>query len=212
MDNLFKSIAIGFLVIISSYSALAQNDAAKANKWSVRVEEYRPVPLIKFENATLNGFHFPKNVGFCVGAERNRYKTDRGRRYQTAVLGFYNHVYFERVATLQTGYGINYRLYKGVTLGFEGNVGYNFARSSHLVSTFEIDRWVSKVDKSVINHRFAAGVAANVQYDFGQHFDGKFPVAVILGYSGQALIPFDKDIYINFFAYHQPQVGVRWGF
>jgi hypothetical protein len=210
MKILIKNISKTFLIfgLTASSTVIAQDDVKK-NEWSIRLEGYRPNPLTKFENATVNGFHFPKNFGISGGAERNWTKSDHWRTYQTAVFGFYNHVYFERVFTLETGYGVNYRIWKGITLGAEMNIGYNFARSSHLISTYETDRWVSKIDKSVVGHRFTTGLALNLQYDFSQHLEGKIPVALTLGYSAQFLTPFDKNIN-SFFLYHQPRIGLRW--
>jgi hypothetical protein len=204
--NISKSL---FLLSLASSSLVNAQEEPKKNEWSVRLEAYKPKPLQAFVNATENGFHFPNNFGLCAGAERNWTKSEHWRTYQTAVFGFYNHVYFERVFTLETGYGVNYRIWKGITLGAEMNVGYNFARSSHLISTYETDRWVSKVDKSVVSNRFTTGLALNLQYDFGQHFEGKIPVALTLGYSAQFLTPFDKNI-APFFLYHQPRIGARW--
>jgi hypothetical protein len=210
MKNIIKNIIKTVLIfgLMFSSTAMAQ-DEVKKNQWSVRLEAYRPNPIQKFQNATQNGFYFPKNFGICAGAERNWTKSNHWRTYQTAVFGFYNHVYFERVFTLETGYGVNYRIWKGITLGAEMNIGYNFARSSHLISTYETDRWVSKVDKSVVTNRFTTGLAMNLQYDFGQHFEGKIPVALTLGYSAQFITPFDKNI-AKFFVYHQPRIGLRW--
>ena len=196
---------ISFLIIFS----FAINAHAQDSKWQLRADYYKPRGIAVFSNETVNGFHFPKNWGTSVGVERDGKKGTRSRWYQSATVGFYNDVYFERVTTLEAGLGYNYRLFQGLFLGAEFNVGYNRAVSSNLISVVEGDKWVSKVDKSVISNRFVANLGAQIGYDLGHHFEN-LPLSITAGFSAQGLTPFMTDF--PAYVYTQPRLGVKWRF
>jgi hypothetical protein len=194
---------ISFLILF----AFAFNAHAQNSKWQLRADYYRPKGIASFENSTVNGFHFPKNWGVSVGAERDLKKGNRSRRYVSAALGFYNDVYFERVTTLETGFGYNYRLFSGLYLGTEFNVGYNRAVSSNLIGVYEGDKWVSKVDNSVVTNRFAGTLGLQIGYDLGQNFEN-LPLSITAGFSGQVLTPFVTGFPV--FGYYGPRLGMKW--
>jgi hypothetical protein len=194
---------ISFLIVFAFVFTVQGQDS----KWQLRADYYRPSGIINLSNATVNGFHFPNNFGFSLGAERDWKKGDRRRWYQSATMGFYNDVYFERVTTLETGLGYNYRLFQGLFVGSELNVGYNRAVSSNLISTYEGDKWVSKVDKSVVTNRFAGTLGVQIGYDLGQHFES-LPLSITAGFSGQVVTPFLTGFPI--YAYYGPRFGIKW--
>jgi hypothetical protein len=196
---------ISFLIIFSCIL----NTNAQDSKWQLRADYYKPRGITAFTNETVNGFHFPNDWGFSVGAERDWKRTDRKRWYQSATAGFYNSVYFERVTTLETGIGYNYRIFSGLYLGSELNVGYNRAVSSNLISVLEGDKWVSKVDNSVVTNRFSSTLGIQIGYDLGQHFEN-LPLSITAGFSGQVITPFVTNFPI--FLYTQPRLGVKWRF
>jgi hypothetical protein len=142
-----------------------------------------------------------------VGAERDFKKTDRKRWYLSATAGFYNQVYFERVTTLETGIGYNYRIFSGLYVGSELNLGYNRAVSSNLKSVLEGDKWVSKVDNSVVTNRFSGTLGVQLGYDLGRHFES-LPLTLTAGFSGQVITPFVTNFPV--FIYTQPRFGVKW--
>jgi hypothetical protein len=212
---LILALIFGFFFVPSN--TIAQQEPSKdivndEHLWSIRMEVYSPKPLVSNSNSSNNGYYFPRNWGVSAGAERTWQSSKRWRKYQTALLGFYNDVYFERVLTLETGYGIQFKPWKGIYLGSELNVGYNYARSSHLISIYENNRWISKVDNSVVTHRFTTGLAFQLGYDLGVHFDNKIPLKLFVAYSAQFITPYDKLTGIPFFIYHQPRVGFTWRF
>ena len=196
---------ISFLIIFS----FALNAHAQNSKWQLRAEYYQPRGIATFTNETVNGFYFPDDWGFSIGAERDWKRGNRSRWYQSATVGFYNYVYFERVTTLETGIGYNYRIFNGLYLGSELNVGYNRAVSSNLISVLEGDKWVSKVDKSEVANRFSSTLGVQIGYDLGQHFEN-LPLSITAGFTGQVITPFLTGFPI--FLYTQPRLGVKWRF
>jgi hypothetical protein len=196
---------ISFLIIFS----FAINAHAQDSKWQLRADYYKPKGIAVFTNETVNGFHFPSDWGTSVGVERDGKKGTRSRWYQTATVGFYNAVYFERVTTLDVGLGYNYRLFQGLFLGGEFSAGYNRAVSSNLMSVLEGDKWVSKVDNSVVTNRFSGTLGAQIGYDLGHHFEG-LPLIITAGFSVQAITPFLTGFPV--FAYTQRRLGVKWRF
>jgi hypothetical protein len=197
-----KYLAISYLLFFSALVSQAQG-----SKWQLRADYYQPTGIASFANETVNGFHFPKNWGFSVGAERDWKRGNRARWYQSATAGFYNDVYFERVTTLETGIGYNYRVFNGLYVGSELNIGYNRAVSSNLISVRESEKWVSKVDNSVVTNRFSTGLHLQLGYDLGQHF-AQFPLTVTVGFGGQIIAPYLPDFPV--FIYTQPRFGVKW--
>ncbi len=213
IQKIISGLTIGLL--LASASSYAQDspavaDAMNEHPWSVRMEGYSPKPFVSNSNSSNNGYYFPRNWGISAGAERTWKDGKRRRKYQTGLIGFYNDVYFERVLTVETGYGIHFKPWKGIYLGPEFNVGYNYARSSHLISVYESNRWVSKIDNSVVTHRFSAGLAFQLGYDLGVHFDNRIPLKLFVAYSAQFITPYDKLNAIPFFIYYQPRVGLTW--
>jgi hypothetical protein len=196
---------ISFLIVFS----FVLNAKAQDSKWQLRADYYKPKGIISFENSTVNGFHFPKNFGFSIGAERDRKKGTRSRWYNSATLGYYSDNYFERVTTLELGVGYNYLIFKGLYLGSEFNAGYNRAVSSNLKSVLEGDKWVSKVDNSVVTNRFSGTLGVQVGYDLGQHFES-LPLSITAGLSAQVITPFVTGLPV--FAYTQRRLGVKWRF
>jgi hypothetical protein len=194
---------VSFLIVFSCIL----NVKAQDSKWQLRADYYRPKGLTEFTNETVNGFHFPTDWGFSVGAERDFKKTDRKRWYLTANAGFYNKVYFERVTTLETGVGYNYRLFKGLHIGSELSAGYNRAVSSNLISVYEGDKWVSKVDNSVVVNRFSVNLGVQLGYNLGQHFEN-LPLTITAGLSARAITPFLTGFPV--FGYYEPRFGVKW--
>ncbi len=206
-----KNILLITLISFFSFGSFSQ-EKAKINleKWTIRAEYFRPKGIASFANATVNGYHFPSNFGFRVGAERDWKKTDLGRFYQSANYSFYNDVYFERVSGLETSAGIQLNVFKGLFISTEFTLGYNFARSSHLASKYESDRWVQYIDKSVIHNRLQVGLSGYIGYDFAKHFEGKVPLTIFVGYGANGINNFDKYSGQKFFAYHQPYFGLKW--
>jgi hypothetical protein len=194
---------ISFLIVFSCIL----NAKAQDSKWQLRADYYRPKGIAEFTNETVNGFHFPTDWGVSVGAERDFKKTDRKRWYLSATAGFYNQVYFERVTTLETGIGYNYRIISGLYVGSELNLGYNRAVSSNLMSVLEGDKWVSKVDNSVVTNRFSGTLGVQLGYDLGRHFEN-LPLTLTAGFSGQVITPFVTNFPV--FLYTQPRFGVKW--
>jgi hypothetical protein len=178
---------IFLIIMVLSMRFLAQ---AQDSKIQLRAEFYKPKNVFEVRNPTVNGFHFPKNVGLAFGIERDYKKKKRMRTYQTAMVGFYNEVYFERVVTLETNYGMSFKIFKGLNAGFEAGVGYNRAQSSNLVSVFENNKWISKVDGSAKVNRVVPSVGLNLGYDFSNHFSGKLPVAVSFLANANLLYPY----------------------
>ena len=197
-----KYLTINFILFFSILNAQAQD-----SKWQLRADYYQPTGIASFANETVNGFHFPKNWGFSVGAERDWKRGNRKRWYQSATAGFYNDVYFERVTTLETGIGYNYRIFSGLYVGTEFNVGYNRAVSSNLISVREAEKWASKVDNSVVTNRFSSGLTLQLGYDLGQHFE-QLPLSITVGFGGQIVTPFINGFPV--FLYSQPRFGVKW--
>jgi hypothetical protein len=196
-----KIIAL-FLVLACAISTQAQD-----SKWQLRADYYQPKGFISFANETVNGFHFPQNFGFSVGAERDWKRGDRSRLYQTGTIGFYNDVYFERVTTLETGLGYSFRFFKGLFAGSELGIGYNRAVSSNLISVRQDNKWVSKVDESVVTNRFSTSLGLHLGYDLGQHFP-KVPVTITAGYGAFGVTPFIDGLPL--FAYTNPRIGVKY--
>jgi hypothetical protein len=163
---------------------------AQDSKFQLRAELYHQKNVFVSNNPTVNGFFFPKNVGFALGVERDYKKKKRMRTYQTAMVGFYNEVYFERVVTLETNYGMNFKIFKGLNAGFEAGVGYNRAQSSNLVSVYENNKWVSKPNTSEKVNRVVPSLGINLGYDFSNHFSGKLPVAVSFLANANLLYPY----------------------
>jgi hypothetical protein len=194
-----------FLIVFS----FAINAKAQDSKWQLRADYFIPRGIAVFKNETVNGFHFPNDWGTSVGVERDGRKGTRSRWYQTATVGFYNAVYFERVTTLDVGLGYNYRLFQGLSLGAEFSAGYNRAVSSNLMSVLEGDTWVSKVDNSVITNRFSATLGAQFSYDLGHHFEG-LPLTITSGFGLQGITPFVTGFPV--FAYTQQRWGLKWRF
>jgi hypothetical protein len=164
-----------FLIILLSISSLA---GFAQNKNQLRLELYKPNNLFSPTNITTNGYFFPSNKGIAVGVEHDYKNKKRVRTYQTLMAGFYNEVYFERVVTLESNFGLSVKLFKGLHTGFEAGLGYNRAQSSNLVSVLENKKWVSQVDKSVVTNRLTVGLSLNLGYDFSNHFGGKLPVTI----------------------------------
>jgi hypothetical protein len=201
-----------YIILVSAFLILAFTAQAQDSKWQLRADYYKPKGVIAFNNVTVNGFHFPNNWGFALGAERDWKRGERSRLYQSFTAGFYNDVYFEQVATLETGLGYNLRFFKGLFLGTELNLGYNRAVSSHLISVYEGEKWVSKVDKSEVVNRFSGVLALQLGYDLGKHFNGKLPLSIVAGLNAQVLTPFIPGSGVNLFGYTQRRLGVKWRF
>jgi hypothetical protein len=201
-----------YIILVSAFFMLVFTAQAQESKWQIRADYYKPKGVISLNNVTVNGFHFPNSWGVSVGAERDWKRGERSRLYQSFTAGYYNDVYFERVATLETGLGYNRRLYKGLFLGGEFNIGYNRAVSSHLISVYEGEKWVSKVDNSEVVNRFAGTLGLQLGYDLGQHFEGKLPLSIVAGLNAQVLTPFIPGSGVNIFGYTQRRFGVKWRF
>jgi hypothetical protein len=206
-----KYITLVSAFFMLAFSTKAQDSKNLDSKWQIRADYYKPKGIATFSNVTVNGFHFPSNWGVSVGAERDFKRGERKRLYQSFTAGFYNDVYFERVATFETGLGYNYRLFQGFFLGAELNLGYNRAVSSNVVSVYEGDKWVSKVDKSVVTNRFSTTIGLQAGYDLGKHFDGKLPLTLTGGIMVQGVAPFLKGTF-PYYAETRPYVGMKWRF
>jgi hypothetical protein len=187
-----------------------EKTSSKFEKWSLRGDYYKPKGIASFENVTPNQYQTTTNFGFRLGTERNWKENETGRFYQTALLSFYNDVYFERVAGIESAAGIELNIYKGLLIATELAIGYNFARSSHLKNVYEDGRWVQSIDKSVVNHRFQVGLSGYIGYNFSKHFNSKVPLTIYAGYGVNGINHFEKDGGQNLFAYHQPYFGVKW--
>ena len=204
------------IMLLASTGLVAQEKVetivpkSKLEKWSVRAEYFRPKSIASFANATKNGYHFPQNFGFKIGVERNGKITNKGKIYQFANYGFYNDVYFERVSILEVGIGFQRNIVKGLYIASEINVGYNYARSSHLSSKLVNDVWVESVDKSTVHNRVQLGINGYVGYDFAKHLNAKIPATLFVGYGANGINNYDKLNQIKVFAYHQPYVGIKW--
>ncbi len=183
-----KIFFAGFLIVLSL------KNYAQDSRWQLRAELYKPINPFSFANATVNGFHFPSNFGFAVGAERDWKQKKRVRIYQTATVGFYNEVYFERVVTLESNFGMSFKIFKGLNAGFEAGTGYHRAKSSNLVSVYQNDKWVSKVDNSVVTNRVAPALALNIGYDFSEHFSGNLPISVSISSGANLLLPYIPEV------------------
>jgi hypothetical protein len=178
------------IILISILICMGIVSHAQDSKFQLRAELYQQKNVFVSNNPTVNGFFFPKNVGFALGVERDYKKKKRMRTYQTAMVGFYNEVYFERVVTLETNYGMSFKLYKGLNAGFEAGVGYNRAQSSNLVSVYENNKWVSKPNSTDKVNRVVPSLGINLGYDFSNHFSGKLPVAVSFLANANLLYPY----------------------
>ncbi|MFM2387528.1 MAG: hypothetical protein RL660_2285 [Bacteroidota bacterium] len=208
-----KQILFITLIAASFINASAQDTKDKASKApskvTLRGDFYLPRPLVAFVNASQNGFHYPTDFGFTLGAERNIRAKKNTRIYQYGLVGFYNHVYLERVGTLATGLGFYRRIYKGFGTNFEFDVAYHRATSSHLASRLENGEWVSFVDRSVKTNRFAPSIGGNLEYNFAK-VRKLAPLTIALGYNGCFVTPFDRRALVPFNVYHQPRFGVKW--
>jgi hypothetical protein len=209
-----KQILFFAIFALGYTNSQAQEDKVKIvkapSKWTLRADLYQPKSLVAFANATQNGFHYPKDLGFSFGAERNLRQRKNTRIYQYGLIGFYNQVYFERVATLATGLGFYRRIYKPVGTNFEFDGAYNRATSSHLASKLEEGKWVSFVDKSTITNRFVFSLGGNFEFNFAQLKKAKLPLIITLGYNASVLTPYDKKAKQILNAYHQPRIGIKW--
>jgi hypothetical protein len=204
-------IAIAALCFTNSNAQENKDKADKApSKWTLRADAYKPKSLVAFQNSSMNGFHYPKDFGFTLGAERNLRAKKNTRTYQYGLVGFYNQVYFERVATLATGLGFYRRIYKNFGTNFELDGAYNRAASSHLASKLENGQWVSFIDNSTITNRFVFSIGGNFEYNFNKLSKAKLPLALTLGYNLSVLTPFDKVAKIPLNANHQPRLGIKW--
>ncbi len=186
-----------YLIITLIFFAALKTQAQELSKWQLKAEYYTPINPFSFPNATVNGFHFPKNVGFAAGLERDWRKKKRRRLYQTATIGYYNEVYFERVLTFETNLGLSFNIFKGLQTGIEIGASFHRATSSNLASVYENDKWVSKVDKSVKTNRFVPGLSLNIGYDLGKHFGGKFPVTISASTGGGVLLPYIPELNVD---------------
>jgi hypothetical protein len=181
------------LTILISVKSIAQKEQSKLQ---IRADHYRPINPFSPVNATQNGFHFPNNFGFAFGVERDWNSKKRSRAYQTLMLGYYNEVYFERVATVETNFGMGFKVFQGLQAGFEAGVGYQRATSSNLASFYEEGKWVSKVDNSIKTNRITPGLSVNLGYDFSQHFNGKLPLTLSISSGGNALLPYVPEAFL----------------
>jgi hypothetical protein len=208
-----KQIIIAVIVSNIFFSASAQNNTTTStSKWRFRADAYKPVSLATFSNVSVNGFHYPSNFGFSLGAERDLRIRKNTKLYHYGTLGFYNDVYFERVTTLATGLGMYRKIYKTIGTNFEMDIAYNRATSSHLSSILENGVWVSQVDKSIKTNRFAFGIGGNFEYSFEKNTKRKLPLAITLGYNLNVVTPLDKIAKIPVGLYHQPRLGLKWNF
>jgi hypothetical protein len=183
-----KNILIIIFLTTASLTGIAQS------KNQLRLELYKPVNLFNFSNVSTNGYYFPSNKGIAIGVEHDYKNKKRVRTYQTLMAGFYNEVYFERVVTLESNFGLSVKLFKGLHTGFEAGLGYNRAQSSNLASVLEGNKWVSKVDKSLVTNRLTAGLSLNLGYDFSNHFGGKLPVTIDALVGGNILTPYVPEL------------------
>jgi hypothetical protein len=181
------------IVLIICFGVFSTNSFAQNSRYQFRGEFYKHINPFSFANETTNGFHYPNNLGFAVGIERDYKNKKRIRTYQTATIGFFNEVYFERAVTLESKYGLSFKLVKGLNLGFETGLGYQRGQSSNLVSVFQDNKWVSKVDKSVVTNRITPEVSVNMGYDFSKHFGGKLPISISASLSANVLYPYLKQ-------------------
>jgi hypothetical protein len=97
---------------------------------------------------------------------------------------------------------------KLIPKSFDG--AYNRATSSHISSKFENGGWVSFVDKSTKNNRFAFTIGGHLEFDFNSIKKLKSPLAITLGYNASVLTPFDKKAGIPANVNHQPRLGIKW--
>jgi hypothetical protein len=181
------------ITIIACFAFLSVASFAQNSKFQIRTELYQHLNPFSFANETPNGFHYPRNLGFALGVERDYKNKKRMRTYQTATIGFFNEVYFERAITLESKFGMSFKLFKGLNLGYEAGLGYQRGQSSHLINIFQENKWVSKVDKSVITNRITPEFGLNIGYDFSNHFGGKLPFSISASASGNLLVPYLPD-------------------
>jgi hypothetical protein len=207
---LIAILNISLQIVAQTTTSTTQKATTSLSKWSLRADAYMPKSLASIVNASENGFHYPKDFGFSVGAERDLRNRKNTRIYQYGTLGFYNQVYFERVLTLATGLGFYRKIYKTVGTNFEFDVAYNRATSSHTASKLEGNKWVSIIDNSTITNRFVFSLGGNFEYSFAKNKKINFPLAITLGYNASILTPFDKKGKLPFNAYHQPRLGLKW--
>jgi hypothetical protein len=179
---------------------------AQTSRWSLRADLYRPKGVVSFKNPGLeNAYHQPMNYGFALGAERNWKQNERFRFYQTAVAGFYHHVYFEKVFTLETHTGFDFRIWRGLHAGFELGAGAHQARSSDVRYKYENGKWTPTREGQDLTNRFALG--GNLQ--LGCRFGARMDVFAALG--AVAIMPLldIPEFGYPFFAYGHLRVGAR---
>jgi hypothetical protein len=189
------------IIVFSSFIQLN----AQMSKWQVRADYYEPRGFTPIQNASVNGYTFPRNWGFSVGAEYDWLKTDRSRLYQYLTMGGFNYPYWERAFTFDIGVGYNFRAYEGLFVGSEFSVGFNRATSSNLISVYEDNKWVSKPDFSVVTISKTATYGFQLGYDLGRHFKW-LPLTITGGYTGS--INREKPTFV----YSQPRFGLKWHF
>jgi opacity protein-like surface antigen len=180
---------------------------AQTSKWSVRADYYKPKPLAPFKiPGDENSYLTSPNYGFAAGVERNWKQNDRFRFYQTAMVGYYSDAYFERVFTIESNAGVDFKLWKGLHTGLELGVGGHRAKASAIRYKYENDKWVPTTENNIVTKRLAINLNAQLGYRISPKLD------IYAGFGGHVITPLIKltDFSIPFFAYTQPRFGVRW--
>jgi opacity protein-like surface antigen len=179
---------------------------AQTSRWSLRADVFQPYPAFRFGTGGIeNAYHQPRDYGFALGVERNWKQNERFRFYQTAMLGYYHQVYFERVFTLESNMGLDFRIWKGLHTGFEVGVGAHQGRSTDPRYIYENNKWVPTREDQDITNRFAGNLNAQLGYRFGARMD-------VFASAGASVVSPLFDIPeggVPIFIYTNLRVGVR---
>jgi hypothetical protein len=194
-------------IILAILLSLPLLTIAQNSKYTVRADYYKPKPIAAFKvDGAENSYLKSPNYGFAAGIERNWKQNDRFRFYQTALVGYYSDAYFERVFTIESNAGIDFKLFKGLHTGMELGIGGHRAKASAIRYTYENDKWVPTTENNFVTKRFAVNINAQLGYRITPQLD------VFSSFGGNVITPLIKltDQNIPLFAYTQLRFGVRY--
>lgn len=143
---------------------------------------------------------------FNVEAQYSIQKTTKKKKFFNVQLAYYSNTYHNEWLSLKLGYGLEWKIYKGLFLNYSIEAGLAHVQNSDVQYSYEGGKWVvtDNTDSPVIDVIFGP------RMDLGYRVvTGENPIDVLI--SSNLLLHFDSKIG-DAFPYYATGIGVRYGF
>jgi hypothetical protein len=187
--NTMKKTALLCLLLCISYATQAQH------KWMLLGEIYHQDFGTSFSVGQLEVLDAtPIHPGLRLGIERSWVETNRFRLFQGLSAGYFHHTYVEKVLTLGTDIGFEYRIVGQLRSAFKLGAHYNSVQPNDPRYTYNGERWVRSENTDPRVNRLNVPASLNIGWRFGAESKHPIDVCMVLRNGQSALLSYPKQI------------------